>query len=542
MIETAEKIIEREISDTNSNIAEFPNKGHYINSDTFRPTGETLGFGCWGKVDVYRDAGGHEWAIKVFSPNDIALQQMKEREWTEEHVMRNESVPIDAVHHHVLPRIIERDKNGKLFVAMPVCREGDLSRILHGLDLKQSLVIARDTADALAYFHNQREPSEFEWNYSGKRKAIGDIKPLNILMRGERAFVTDLGSSTCISTLADKIPRGPHGDINYRAPESFDENANPTPRADIWALGAMLYEANAGHGIYDGINLSELDEEELQKIVSKRIRKNTPRKIRKFLKKALAVSSWDRFDNGAEAGDSLDRIIENLDTKKAVMKHIRKWTLPLAVSTVLPSFLFYGVSTYEPQRLEMPNTQRVYGMLYKPNFEEEGINFEMEDIPDLPEAREIGWSDQGITKMAKLSTNNRVVAYLAKTHSQAVNSRGLIRDNGPYTEAQFNTYIAYTTNDERSGGRINGVWPIWAKSIEVALTQSKTTDGRVDLEDVMTISRVGVDKVDEAKRISRSVDYANYRNAKDINGNYIIPKDEQRFIETWIAYYNADLD
>ena len=60
------------------------NKRQGIKSDTFTPLNKSVGLGCWGKVDLYTDLGGNEWAIKYFSPNDTAVKQMSERNWSEE--------------------------------------------------------------------------------------------------------------------------------------------------------------------------------------------------------------------------------------------------------------------------------------------------------------------------------------------------------------------------------------------------------------------------------------------------------------------------
>ena len=179
----------------------------------------------------------------------------------------------------------------------------------------------------------------------------------------------------------------------------------------------------------------------------------------------------------------------------------------------------------------------------QPNFEKDGVNFEMEDIKDLPEVGACESFGAGANKYAKLCTDNRVIAYLVKTHGQTSNNRGLLKAR-PYTDKQFETYIAYTQSYDREADRVRAgpVWPIWAKSIEVALTQSKTRDRMVDLEDVMAITRLGVEKVDEAKRISGSLDYKDYRDAKYDNGEFVIPKNEKVFINTWLSYYNSDVD
>jgi len=503
-----------------------------IDSDTFKPTGKQLGYGCWGSVNVYNDSAGQRWAIKTFSPNDIAQEQMKERGWNKEDVMRRESVPLDAAYYHVVPRIIERDKKGEMYIAMPVYEEGDLSRRIN-ISLEDSLTITRDIAKALSYIHNQEEVGNFGFK---KRKAHGDVKPSNILIKNKRAFLTDLGSSTCISIGGNGNKRGPHGDENYRAPECFDKDANPSIEADIWSLGSVLYEMIVGKGIYDDHN----DSTKLDKHIAKKLRKNTPRKIRRFLRGCLATNKYKRFRTGTEALNELEKIIENLDNKKVIKNHIKKWTLPLGLPLVLVGLLGYSAATYEPQKLEMPQT-RIKGMLYSTeSSEKDKIEFDVENIKILPKVRALNMNAGGLNKNAKLSTDNRVVAYLVKTHAQtAQEMKGLTK---ACSDNQFRKYAAYTTPDERRPGRLGTPWRIWAKSIEVALTQSKTKNGRVDLEDVMAISRTGVEKVSEAKRISGSLDYEIYKKAQDISGDYIIPKKEQRFIDNWLSFYHKDLN
>lgn len=255
-------------------------KSRTIDSDTFTPTGKNIGFGCWGSVDLYRDLGGQTWAIKYFDPNETALQQMQERGWSEERVMREEAIPIQAAQHHVVPRIIERDRQGQLYVAMPFFEEGNLSKRIKNLELNASLRIARDVAEALGYVHDSRETNwgDFFSERTSERRAHGDVKPSNILISNGRGFLTDFGSSTCVTVGGKGSERGKHGDVNYRAPEAFKPDAKPSTRADVWGLGALLYESVAGEGIYDGTEgLSGLPEKEAQKIINKKIRKNVPR-------------------------------------------------------------------------------------------------------------------------------------------------------------------------------------------------------------------------------------------------------------------------
>ncbi len=506
-----------------------------IESDTFTPTGRNLGFGCWGRVDVYEDQGGQEWAIKIFSPNEIARAQMDQRGWTEEDVMRREAIPLDAAAHNVVPRLIERDGKGTMYIAMPVY-EGDLSSRMYSLDLNSSLKIAKEVATALKYIHSH---NEYNGNFFGNPRVHGDVKPSNILIKNGRANLGDLGSTTCISIGGSGSERGPHGDINYRAPECFKEDAKPSTRADIWSLGAILYEGIAKEGIYEGLDPGD---ENLPKSISKKLRK-VPRKLRPFLKKCLAVSEWNRFNSGDEALKELEKIIDSLGAKKTIRDYARKWTIPIGLPLALSGLLVYGAATYEPQKLEMPKAN-IQGMLYPPtnSKEEQKIEFEKEEIDNLPKVSDGGMAFSGLTRNAKIVTNNRIVAYLTKSYAQTQMARGMMR-GGTYNDYQFRTYLAYTNHDERQFGGLNGTpWPIWAKSIEVALNQAKTGDGKVDLEDVMAISILGVDLVNQAKRASGSFDYKDYRTAKNSAGKYLISQREQNFINAWLAYYNADID
>jgi len=259
----------------------------YIDSDTFKPTGKELGYGCWGIVDEYIDAGDQKWAIKIFSPNETAKKQMEDRKWTEEDVMRREAIPLYAAHSHVVPRIIERDRKGKMYIAMPVYEEGDLSSRLHSLSLDENIKIIKDITEALAYIHEHRE-------------AHSDVKPSNILINDGRAYLGDFGSTTCISIGGNGSKRGPHGDKNYRAPEVFEENAEPSSRADVWSLGSIFYEMLTKKRVYQGFKTN-------QRELSQKI-KNVPRAFRSFLEKSLSLNPVRRYKNGLEMKNGLENI------------------------------------------------------------------------------------------------------------------------------------------------------------------------------------------------------------------------------------------
>ena len=77
-----------------------------------------------------------------------------------------------------------------------------------------------------------------------------DVKPGNILIAaGDRVKLADFGIAHI--TGAARLTRGGvMGTYAYMAPELFD-NAPVTPSADLWSLGATLYDAVEGRGPFD---------------------------------------------------------------------------------------------------------------------------------------------------------------------------------------------------------------------------------------------------------------------------------------------------
>lgn len=507
-----------------------------IDSDSFRPTGKNIGYGCWGRVDLYKDEAGTEWAIKYFHPDKTGIKQMKDRGWNEETVMRKEGISLDSAAYNIVPRLIERDKGGKLFVAMPYFEEGDLRSHIKKLNIDGALNVARDIATALKYYHTMKVDPDKKDKYSGKPvigQAHGDVKPANILMKKGRANLSDLGSSTCITMGGKGSIRGPHGEINYRALESFDESASPSARADVWSLGAILYEAIVGEGIYDGV----LNPESItQKIVNRKIRKKIPRNLRKYLKECLAVESWDRFKNGEEALSQLEKTIESRRLSKTFKKH-RAGIFTIAGALTLMGLGAYLSATHEPKEIKIPIVNQQY--MTVEDLRGQQVIFEKEDLSDLPRIE----NPDPVERMALDMTNNKNVASLLKAYFHSLKRYGMFNmlDNRSfYNETMAHTWINYTTSDERSFTARNREQDIIAKCIEVGIAKAQTPKGTVDLEDACAIARLGLDKVNQARYAVNSRDFADYINAKDSDGNPIISKNEQDFLKTWIATIHSE--
>lgn len=87
-----------------------------------------------------------------------------------------------------------------------------------------------------------------------------DLKPANILLDREgQPYVTDFGLARRLgaeSTLT--VGGSPLGTPGYMAPEMVRGARDATTAADVWSLGAILYELLSGHPPFGGVSLAEI--------------------------------------------------------------------------------------------------------------------------------------------------------------------------------------------------------------------------------------------------------------------------------------------
>jgi serine/threonine protein kinase len=104
------------------------------------------------------------------------------------------------------------------------------------LSVTRSLKILRDVLRALEHAHE-----------------LGvihcDVKPSNVLIRGERALLTDFGFAKDLALTAITGDQQLLGTPNYMAPEQF-QGVRTDHRSDLYAAGAVLYHMLTGSPPY----------------------------------------------------------------------------------------------------------------------------------------------------------------------------------------------------------------------------------------------------------------------------------------------------
>jgi len=236
-------------------------------------------------------------AVKVMRP-ELAATLGADR------FLREVQVAAQLNHPHILPMHDSGTADGILYYVMPyvegetlkehVAKQGQLS-------VSETMRLGREVAEALAYAHTRGIIHR-------------DIKPGNILLQSGHALVADFGIARALGDEGEVLTKTglAVGTPQYMAPEQATGEREVDGRADIYALGAVMYEMMAGEPPFTGptaraIITRSLTEEPRSLTVS---RSGLPAAVNSAVMKALAKSASDRYANAGEMVTALDRAIE----------------------------------------------------------------------------------------------------------------------------------------------------------------------------------------------------------------------------------------
>ena len=270
---------------------------------------DRLTVGLEGKYRIERELGAGGMAL-VFLARDVrhdrlvALKLLRpelsailggERFLTEIRTTAN------LQHPHILPLHDSGEVDGLVYYVMPFVEGESLRDRLNRerqLPVEDALRIAREVASALDYAH--------------RRGVIHrDIKPENILLHDGQALVADFGIALAASR-SDGSTRITEtgmslGTPQYMAPEQAMGERDVTGKADVYALGCVLYEMLVGEAPFAGptpqaIVARMLTEQPRGLMVQ---RQTVPPHVEAATFKALQKLPADRFGSAAQFAEAL---------------------------------------------------------------------------------------------------------------------------------------------------------------------------------------------------------------------------------------------
>lgn len=255
-----------------------------------------------GMAQVYRarhSTLGREVAIKVIRPDKSNSEEFIRRF---EHEIRT----IEALNHPNILRVIDHGKQGDtVYLVMEYMAGGTLADLIHRqgrLTPQQIDGLLRQIAAALSYAHE-------------KRIVHRDLKPKNVLLNETGSAVLSdfgiakvLGESTALTRAGMIIGSPP-----YMSPEQW-RSETVDARADVYALGIMLYEMLTGTPPFIAdtpLQMMHLHVYQRPPSV-RRLLPQLPERVDWLLSKALAKNRAGRFNSAAELADAFAQAVRDL--------------------------------------------------------------------------------------------------------------------------------------------------------------------------------------------------------------------------------------
>ncbi len=206
-----------------------------------------IGQGGMGTVFLARDVKlGRQVAVKVVSSEAVggigASQFLKEIRYTAR-----------LQHENILPMHDADEAAGQPFYVMPWIKQGSLRERIKKtgqLPVADVLRITSGIAEALNHAHDQRI-------------LHCDVKPENVLLAGNHAYVADFGIARAIHAEAFEWGRrdgidSSAGTPAYVSPEQASGESNLDARSDVYSLACMVYEMLAGTPPFGGTTTMEV--------------------------------------------------------------------------------------------------------------------------------------------------------------------------------------------------------------------------------------------------------------------------------------------
>jgi serine/threonine protein kinase len=257
---------------------------------------ELIGRG--GMAEVYKSTNpttGKLVAIKIL-PKALASETEFRQRFT------REAQVVSQLEHPNIVRIFDSgEQDGQHYMVMEYLTGNDLNQLIKNngrLSLAQALPLIQQIASALDYAHMQGFVHR-------------DIKPSNVLLDSDstRAVLTDFGIAKVNNAHTVMTVTGYMlGTFDFIAPEQIQEASNVDGKADIYALGVMVYQMLTGELPFKHVNPGALLIAHLNQPAPDacEIQTDIPYHISSAIQQAMAKNPEERFATAEEFVRAMD--------------------------------------------------------------------------------------------------------------------------------------------------------------------------------------------------------------------------------------------
>jgi serine/threonine-protein kinase len=202
-------------------------------------------------------------------------------------------------HPNILPVHDAGDVDGRLFMAMDLIDGGDLGHAIlregalpppRAIGILEQVAAALDAAHVAELVHR-------------------DVKPGNILLDGEHAYLTDFGLSKLLGSNATRLtaPGRMVGTAEYLSPEQI-RGETVSPRTDVYALGCVIFETLTASSPFDAESDFVLMYAHLERPVPKASQRRPalPPAVDDVIAKAMSKRAGDRFESAGSTVAALN--------------------------------------------------------------------------------------------------------------------------------------------------------------------------------------------------------------------------------------------
>ncbi len=217
-----------------------------------------------------------------------------------ERFMREISVAAQLNHPHLVPVYDSGESDGSVYYVMPYIPGDTLRERLEDepqLPIDEAIRIITQVSAGASYAHSRGIVHR-------------ELKPENVLLYGDHAYVTDFGIARAMAAAGSKRLTETGlilGTPEYMSPEQARGSGELDGRSDLYSIACILFEMLAGYPPFSGVTPQVVRLRHLKDPVPKlrSARPEVPEGVEEAINRALAKTPTERFDSAEEFAQAL---------------------------------------------------------------------------------------------------------------------------------------------------------------------------------------------------------------------------------------------